>query len=519
MGPSATPRGLPTRLIDVGETWTCSPRIVHTADLGKQHVRYCALSYCWGSAKDAETQLKTTKESIPEFRRGIPESRMTQVMKDTMKVCRTLKVRYMWIDALCIIQGDKDDWERESAQMSIVYGNAYLTLCALSSSSTHQTFLGRDSHILELDFESKIETSIHGRFQLSLRRHIVKEMDRDYSPSDPEVDLECVWSERGWTFQENILAPRKLLFGGSMLYIQHGLCIYREDGAIMPNWDPNTLSHLVTSNNPESSYRAWNELLHRYGMREFTNQADVLPAISGLARVFGRARQDTYLAGLWRKDILRDVLWFTPRKEMDKAAVLRKLASPEIYIAPSWSNLRSRSPTATGIGGWNFPYQDTHVISEVANLEASTCPDGLDPYGRIKSGALRMFARLKRVVEYRFLLSPHNGQMWIIYDDEAYCATCTLDYQGQSPVLQGDGTALLLLSSTCCDNQKPYRFLYLNKTEVVSKLANAGYSDTYDGCLGCLGREQRDSIGLHDILDESDSCLTKYQGTNPITCK
>ncbi|CAH0024938.1 unnamed protein product [Clonostachys rhizophaga] len=513
---STVPKGPPTRLIDVGETWTCSPRIVHTADLGEQHVRYCALSYCWGSAKGDETQLKTTKESISEFCLGIPESRMTQVMKDTMKVCRTLNVRYMWIDALCIIQGDKDDWERESAMMNDVYSNAYLTLCTLSSSSAYQTFLDRGSHILELNFESKTETSIHGKFQLSMRGNIVENMDMDFFMSDPAVDLRCVWYRRGWTFQENLLAPRKLLFGRSMLYFQHELCIYREDGAKMTDWAYGSLSNLVT-NNPESDYQEWNELLHQYGMREFTSRADVLPAISGLARVFGRARQDTYLAGLWRKDILRGVLWDTLRKEMDKAALLRKLASPEIYIAPSWSNLRSHLPTAQGIGAWNFPYQDTHVISEVANLKVSTCPDGLDRYGRIKSGVLRMFARLKPVVESRFLSSPHKGQLWITYNEEAYCATCNLDYRGQRPVIPGDGTALLLLSSACCDDEQPYRFLYLSKTEMVSQLANAGYADNYHGCLRGLGKEQRESIGLHDILDESDSHLTKYRGANPIT--
>uniref|UniRef100_A0A8H7N3F3 Heterokaryon incompatibility domain-containing protein n=1 Tax=Bionectria ochroleuca TaxID=29856 RepID=A0A8H7N3F3_BIOOC len=405
--------------------------------------------------------------------------------------------------------------------MSTVYGNAYLTLCALSSSSTHQTFLDRKSHIIELDFESKIETSIHGKFQPSFRGSVGEKMDLDLFASDPALDLECVWSERGWTFQENKLAPRKLLFGRSMLYFQHGPCIYREDRAIVSKWDSDSLSNLLTNNNPEPSYREWNEFLHhQYGMREFTNQADILPAISGLARVFSRARQDTYLAGLWGKDILRGVLWYTPMKEKDKAALLRELASPEIYIAPSWSNLRSRSPTEEGVGGWNFPYQDTHVISEVANLKASTCPDGLDPYGRIKSGALRMFARLKPVVEYRYLISPHKGQMWIVYDDEAYCATCTLDYEGQPPVLPGDGTALVPLSSACCDNQQPYRFLYLRKTELVSQLANSGYSDNYDGCLDYLGKEQRDIIGLHDILDETDSRLMKYRGANyfPYEC-
>uniref|UniRef100_A0A8H7N2I6 Uncharacterized protein n=1 Tax=Bionectria ochroleuca TaxID=29856 RepID=A0A8H7N2I6_BIOOC len=64
---STIPRGLPTRLIDVGETWTCSPRIMHTADLGEQRVRYCALSYCWGGQKMLRRSSRRQKSRYRNF--------------------------------------------------------------------------------------------------------------------------------------------------------------------------------------------------------------------------------------------------------------------------------------------------------------------------------------------------------------------------------------------------------------------------------------------------------------------
>ncbi|KAI8265546.1 hypothetical protein K4K58_011224 [Colletotrichum sp. SAR11_239] len=39
-----------------------------------------------------------------------------------------LGVRYMWIDALCIIQDSPSDWEKEAARMADVYENAFLTI-------------------------------------------------------------------------------------------------------------------------------------------------------------------------------------------------------------------------------------------------------------------------------------------------------------------------------------------------------------------------------------------------------
>jgi hypothetical protein len=45
-------------------------------------------------------------------------------------VCRSLSVRYLWIDSLCIIQDSKEDWAREAANMAYVYSNSYLTISA-----------------------------------------------------------------------------------------------------------------------------------------------------------------------------------------------------------------------------------------------------------------------------------------------------------------------------------------------------------------------------------------------------
>ncbi|RYP14296.1 hypothetical protein DL765_006461 [Monosporascus sp. GIB2] len=104
---------IPERLIDVrGE----DPKLVLRSDLGSDgHDRvpeYAALSYCWGSSVDAETQLKTTTISLAERQVAIRDIEMTQVLRDAVHVTRALSIPYLWVDALCILQDNISDWER-----------------------------------------------------------------------------------------------------------------------------------------------------------------------------------------------------------------------------------------------------------------------------------------------------------------------------------------------------------------------------------------------------------------------
>jgi hypothetical protein len=39
-------------------------------------------------------------------------------------------IKYVWIDSLCIIQGNSQDWHSEAAKMGDVYWNATLVVAA-----------------------------------------------------------------------------------------------------------------------------------------------------------------------------------------------------------------------------------------------------------------------------------------------------------------------------------------------------------------------------------------------------
>ncbi|KAF2181898.1 hypothetical protein K469DRAFT_507319, partial [Zopfia rhizophila CBS 207.26] len=41
-----------------------------------------------------------------------------------------LRVKYLWVDKLCIIQHDKSGWIKEGSKMADIFGNSFITLAA-----------------------------------------------------------------------------------------------------------------------------------------------------------------------------------------------------------------------------------------------------------------------------------------------------------------------------------------------------------------------------------------------------
>ncbi|TVY55546.1 hypothetical protein LCER1_G002742 [Lachnellula cervina] len=60
--------------------------------------------------------------------------RLPPSFRDAVIVTRELGIRYLWIDSLCIVQDDLDDWRKESAQMDRIYGMSFLTIIAAGAS-------------------------------------------------------------------------------------------------------------------------------------------------------------------------------------------------------------------------------------------------------------------------------------------------------------------------------------------------------------------------------------------------
>jgi hypothetical protein len=94
---------------------------------------------------------------------------MPVAFKDLITLSRELGIRYLWIDALCIIQDDETDWRKEAALMKDVYANAYLTVAASSIESPHEGFLHRHlEHQLPISYTSESESGVKDRYWIRL---------------------------------------------------------------------------------------------------------------------------------------------------------------------------------------------------------------------------------------------------------------------------------------------------------------------------------------------------------------
>ncbi|KAJ0164874.1 hypothetical protein CTA2_12993 [Colletotrichum tanaceti] len=380
---------LPTRLLDVGTADSASSTIRLVTPDSTLCDRYITLSYCWGQGTKHFT---TTSETLRARQEGIDLETLPQTLRDAVIMTRSLGVRYLWIDSLCICQDDSKDWERQSAQMAAVYANSYLTLAAAKSSDVNGGLLSarkpRSYFHLPRGGPDKEDGYI-----LAAAISLDKDVITDHHMNMKDEPL----SKRAWGLQERVLARRILHFGSEQLYWECLEGFESEEGVQLPyrlpciNPDEDVIAHVdkITKKNAErhegldrsgSSLRSWSQILWEYGRRELTDPADKLPAISGVAKTFSKMLDDEYLAGLWRKSLIEGLCW----------QPLSCKPAPGGYRAPLWSWAAVDGIPATGFLAEAEP--------QAQILDAKVEIDGDNPFGRVKDGWIKLEAPLVKMV-------------------------------------------------------------------------------------------------------------------------
>jgi hypothetical protein len=221
-------------------------------------LRYAALSYCWGSTMSFTTTLGT----IAAHQDTVPIARLAVL------VARQLGLRFLWIDALCIIQDDPLDWERESAQMPYIFAYAFVTIGATASSACDKSFLQRyPDPVLRFPFQSTVDTKVCGEYSMDLEPYRMSESPKIRS---------SVWNTRAWIYQEQRLATRLLLFGVDMIQMHCRSMALREDGSGLPySQQPDLLKR--------GPRKVWS--VDEYSSKKLTYRQDRLAAVSGVARL------------------------------------------------------------------------------------------------------------------------------------------------------------------------------------------------------------------------------------------
>jgi hypothetical protein len=204
---------LPTRLIYVGNNVSEQARLIcKTKNLAKE-TKYLALSHRWGSSPNEGQPnplegkiVCTDKKNIDRLGHGFDESELPPMYLDAILIARELKVEYLWIDSLCIIQQDEEDWKEESELMEQVFRSAYATLAATCASSPAEHFL-----------KTRPERQCVTMKADGALYYLCDAID-DFSGDVEQGEL----NKRGWVFQERALSRRTIYFAEKQTYWECG---------------------------------------------------------------------------------------------------------------------------------------------------------------------------------------------------------------------------------------------------------------------------------------------------------
>lgn len=200
---TGNPENLPTRVVDVGEVSTPLLCLVKGVDMSSSF--YFALSHRWGDDPTHHTG-RTLKANHSDRYSNIDWNELQLNFQDAITVTRGLGVRYLWIDSLCIIQDDDDDWTRESVRMEEVYSNAKCVLAASSANSSREGFLKR-------------ATPSRPFITLQSKSGDTSYLSKNIDNFQGDVD-EAILNTRGWTLQERALARRTIHFTKNQVYFE-----------------------------------------------------------------------------------------------------------------------------------------------------------------------------------------------------------------------------------------------------------------------------------------------------------
>ena len=433
---------MPTRVLELVDT-SANIRLLQPKK-GQFLGKYITLSHCWGKAH----LIKLTNKTMDQFKRGIAFEELPKLYQETINMCRDLEIRYCWIDSLCIIQDDPDDWVREAVLMGSVFRNSF---CNIEASHAED---GGGRLIFPWD-ETKVklsklrfETPLHGVIDW-----VVFNRSQNRTNDSGEAPL----YKRSWVMQEQLLSPRSLIFSKTQI---HWVCRKTEASVLFPTGLPDLrrghelksrsmtcppLNYLkkwlvtegvykdnyslIGSPNIVSPWKgfcaAWRGLVADYTSRSMSFEKDKLVALAGLAAELKRKLGESYqyVAGMWntRFTIEYELCWeVTARDNGEKPYRVQE------YRAPSWS-----WASVEGNIWWDYQKDwdltgDTQ-LSYVENVEIETTDGTLT--GPMKLGRLRIRGPLLEhpeglaisVDDPNYYLSAFGGKVYTLTMFALYC--------------------------------------------------------------------------------------------------
>ena len=411
---------LPSRVLDVGFSQEhMSDRSVHL------HVRtqderglYVALSHRWGLRGSQKMPLQTTRKKFEQYCTNISYQYLPSTFRDAVIVTRMLGIRYLWIDALCILQDDQKDWLDQSSNMGSIFKNSSLTIAIHSAKNSSEGFLWR--------------RDVPEFLRIQPRRNKSGESSSFYTKipilSDSAVMgnlIDSQISHRAWVLQELCLSPYILHFVEDRMIWE---CSHRP--IAIGERSTRTPASIMRSAASDKD-RQWLRLVELYSSCEMTRSSDKLPAIAGIANIWPvlheNPQTDAYHYGIFESNVCNSLLWLT----RDKSVIRRTGRAPtwswasvdgEVqFILLYYSNTAIQSTSDIQVIAFGHEEQRSgggKSTSEFGSIQLwATMKDGLEIADVLKSSKFP-FCPMERPRWIAVLFHQSERIGWVLFDED-----------------------------------------------------------------------------------------------------
>lgn len=298
---------LPHMILDIADP--LRPVIV----MGRgRNAKYATLSYKWGDG----SRFITTTKNYALFQNGINSSELPKTFADAILLANEFGFSFFWIDALCIRHDMVEELTEQISMMDSIYSASSLTIFAAWGDSAHHGLsVERDPWLIK---PSEVMLKLDWNDRL-LERTVYFHKRHAGTPSQEPLFT------RGWVLQEQVLSLRGLIFNSDQMSWQCLTSHYdtseatpstiglRDIAKSIPyHFEPTYCSSLIRSPQlhlVDQVLAVWDRLIEDYSARKLTYTSDTLSALAGLASPVSHLYSLDYVAGLWRQDVERGLLW------------------------------------------------------------------------------------------------------------------------------------------------------------------------------------------------------------------
>ncbi|EXJ72525.1 uncharacterized protein A1O5_03671 [Cladophialophora psammophila CBS 110553] len=349
------------RLIDVEKDCTVD---------GSTVKEYLTLSYVWGMAAQFMLTKDVVVDSTKEGFFASLGTKIPQSIRDAMQVCRNIGVRYLWVDALCIVQDDDEDKKDQIGLMDEIYGRALAVLIVAAGDGADYGIPGMGEKKRAL---ASYQETLDGKKLMTSLATTTFSAKRSQ------------WNTRAWTYQEYILGNRLLVFTETYIFFKCSESMFRDDTVApalgplpsMPiqsddEWILFTLNDISEDMDPKKAWKDYYDgLLAFYLRRNMTFDSDALPAFSGILKVLSKTL-GPFCFGLPKKYFGRSLLWTDPHH-----GIFKRRAD-----FPSWSwagwkwtfEYFAAERSAVGAYGYKMPEETVPIQFFVFNDDSKLKP-------------------------------------------------------------------------------------------------------------------------------------------------